>query len=115
MDTKTVQAHALALATQVVGLLIAFLPSLAPEKQLLIGVGSTVLAASILIAHAVRSKHLPAPAIPTSLGALVQDAQTLTEVAKLLAPLAQPAPTAKALPAPTASPPPRPPPVSPAT
>lgn len=55
-DFSTVQAHVLAAVTQVVGLVVAFVPSLAPLQETLIAGGSTVLAAAVLIAHALRSK-----------------------------------------------------------
>jgi hypothetical protein len=61
-DFSVTWAHAIAFATAIAGYVIAFMPSIAPEKQLLIAGGATLISVAILIAHAIRSKSKPAPA-----------------------------------------------------
>lgn len=56
MELSTTQAHTLAIVTQIVGFIVAFVPSLKPETSILIAVGSVVLSAVILIAHAIRTQ-----------------------------------------------------------
>jgi hypothetical protein len=56
MTVQTARIHALALATQLAGFLIAFIPSFAPDKQILISVGGVVGSVAILIAHAVLNR-----------------------------------------------------------
>ena len=50
------QATIVALFIQLVGLLVAFVPSLAAEKQAIIGIGSTVIAGVFLLANAQHAK-----------------------------------------------------------
>lgn len=56
MELSTTQAHTLAIVTQIVGFIIAFVPSLAPYQSVLVAAGGVVLSAVILIAHAVRTQ-----------------------------------------------------------
>jgi hypothetical protein len=53
---ETVYAHAGAIAAQIVGYVVAFVPSFRPEERGAIAVGGIVLSAVILIANAIRSK-----------------------------------------------------------
>lgn len=50
------QAAAGALFVQVVGLLVAFVPSAAEYKQIIIGAGSTLLGIAFMIANAQHAK-----------------------------------------------------------
>lgn len=56
MELSTTQAHTLAIVTQIVGCIVAFVPSLKVYESLLIAAGGIVLSAVILIAHAVRTQ-----------------------------------------------------------
>lgn len=71
MDIKTVYAHALAAAAQVVGFAVAFIPNLAAQQQALVGAGGVVLSAAILLAHAVRTRPAGQSA-PVAVEALVK-------------------------------------------
>lgn len=56
MTPQTAWAHAAAAATLVAGYVVAFVPNFSQYESTLIAIGTSVFAAVILLAHAVRNR-----------------------------------------------------------
>jgi hypothetical protein len=62
--TSTARAHLAAVVTQIVGYLVAFIPSFSADRQALIVAGTIIGSVTVLIAHAIRSR--PATLTPSA-------------------------------------------------
>lgn len=95
-NPQTVYAHAGAIASQIVGFLVAFIPSLAPSERAIIAIGGVVLSAVILIAHAIRNRPVgqsPVTAAVNEIDSTVLNAAVRKELSAILSDAGKATPT----------------------
>lgn len=85
MNLKAVYTHGYAIAAQVVGYVVAFVPGLASHEQYLVAGGGVVLSAAILLADAVKNRPAGESAL-TAVKVTADDVRPVvqSEIAKLL-------------------------------